>query len=67
MPHLYLAPGDAAILRELLESALIDLSREISHTDTREFRRALLDRREALERVLCETRQPASDADPVAT
>lgn len=67
MPHLSLAPGDATILRELLESALIDLSREISHTDTREFRRALLDRREALERVLRETRRHEREDEMVIT
>ena len=38
MPRLSISSGDAAVLRELLESALVDLSREISHTDTREFR-----------------------------
>jgi hypothetical protein len=67
MPHLSLAPGDATILRELLESALLDLTREISHTDTREFRRALVERREALERVLRETRQHEYDDEAVTT
>jgi hypothetical protein len=52
MPHLTLSPQDATILRELLEAALVDLSREISHTDARDFRRALLDRQRALERLL---------------
>jgi hypothetical protein len=57
MPHLSLSPEDATILRELLEAALVDLSREISHTDARAFRQALLDRQKALERLLQETRQ----------
>lgn len=67
MPHLSLASGDATILRELLESALIDLTREISHTDTREFRRALLDRRDALERVLREAKRHEYEGEAVTT
>jgi hypothetical protein len=64
MPHLSISSEDARILRELLEGALVDLSREISHTDTREFRRVLIERERALERLLRETREHERD-DPV--
>lgn len=57
MLYLSVSFEEVTILRELLEAALVDLSREISHTDTRDFRRALLDRQKALERLLQETRQ----------
>lgn len=54
MPHLSMSDGDAAVLRELLEAALLDLRREISHTDSREFRGALHQRQLTLERLLQE-------------
>lgn len=57
MLHLSVSFEEVTILRELLEAALVDLGREISHTDTRDFRRALLDRQKALERLLVETRR----------
>jgi hypothetical protein len=56
MPHLSITPDDATTLRELLEAALVDISREISHTDSREFRRVLVEREKAIERLLRETR-----------
>lgn len=61
MPHLSISPEDATILRELLEAALVDISREISHTDTRDFRRVLIERERALERLLRETREHERD------
>jgi hypothetical protein len=57
MPHLSITPEDATILRELLEAALVDIGREISHTDSREFRRVLIEREKALERLLREARE----------
>jgi hypothetical protein len=61
MPHLCVAPEDATVLRELLEAALTDIAREISHTDNRDFRRALVDRQKAFERLLDEVRQYEPD------
>ncbi len=52
MLHVSLSPGDAGILREIIESSLVDLRREIWHTDSREFREMLKARAAALERVL---------------
>lgn len=52
MPQLTISPGDAAILREVLESAFQELKREIWHTDSREYRAALKDREAAIERLL---------------
>jgi hypothetical protein len=57
MLHLSITPEDATTLRELLEAALVDISREISHTDSREFRRVLVEREKAIERLLRETRE----------
>lgn len=43
---------DAVMLREILDAKLIDLKKEISHTDTRDFREALRQRERMLERVV---------------
>jgi hypothetical protein len=64
MPHLSVSSEDATILRELLEVALIDLGREISHTDTREYRLALLERQKAFERLLLATTQHEREGRP---
>ncbi len=64
MPHLSISSEDATILRELLEVALIDLGREISHTDTREYRLALLERQKAFERLLLATTQHEREGQP---
>lgn len=52
MTHLDLTDDDARLLRELLKSALLDLRREIAHTDSREFRHTLVERQEGIERLL---------------
>lgn len=52
MLHISLSLDDAIILREVIESSLIDLRREIWHTDSREFRDMLKTRCEALDRLL---------------
>lgn len=52
MPHLSLSPDEARIMREIIEASLVDLRREIWHTDSREFRDQLKARAECLERVL---------------
>ncbi|MGH9253856.1 MAG: aminoacyl-tRNA deacylase [Vicinamibacterales bacterium] len=43
MLHLALSPRDAAALRLILEAKLVDLRREITHTDSRKFRNGLRD------------------------
>jgi hypothetical protein len=45
---------DASMLREILDAKLIDLHREISHTDSRDFRQVLKQRVDMLERVLAQ-------------
>ena len=57
MAHLSITPEEATILRELLQVALLDLRREIWHTDTREFRLGLLERQRTVERLIEELRQ----------
>jgi hypothetical protein len=54
MLHISLSPDDALILREVVESSLVDLRKEIWHTDSREFRELLKRRAEALERLVDE-------------
>ena len=65
MPHLSISHDDATVLRELLEAARMDLLRELTHTDSREFRQALLERDRAFERLLEEVRQESSDGQPI--
>jgi hypothetical protein len=50
--QLSLSEQDAAILRELLDAKLIDLRREISHTDSPRFRHTLEDVEAMLQRLL---------------
>jgi hypothetical protein len=52
MAHLSITPDEAAILRELLQVALLELRHEIWHTDAREFRQGLLDRQHTIEHLL---------------
>jgi hypothetical protein len=54
MLHISLSLDDALVLREVIESSLVDLRREIWHTDSHEFRDVLKRRCEALERALDE-------------
>ena len=44
--------ADAAIIREVLEAKLIDMRREISHTDSPRFRGTLYEIESALQRLL---------------
>jgi len=48
MTQLALTDKQQQILRELLEVTLSDLSMEISHTDQKDYRDQLKDRREVL-------------------
>lgn len=65
MPHLAISHEDATVLRELLEAARMDLRRELNHTDSREFRQALLERDKAFERLLDEVRQESANGQPI--
>ena len=52
MPQLTISDKDAGILRELLAAKLVDLRREISHTDSSRFRGTLHEVEGMLERLL---------------
>ena len=52
MPQISISDNDASILRELLDAKLIELRREISHTDSPRFRDTLYEIDEVLQRVL---------------
>jgi len=58
MPQLSISDKDAAILREVLDAKLIDLRREISHTDSPRFRHTLEDVEGALTRLLAQLPAP---------
>ena len=45
---------DGAILREVLDAKLVDLRREISHTDSPRFRNTLYEVEGALQRLLAQ-------------
>lgn len=62
MLHLAISFEDAAILREILESARVDLRRELWHTDSREFRDLLRVRVETVERLLDELKVETAPA-----
>ena len=62
MLHLSISFEDAAILRQVLEAALVDLRRELWHTDSREFRDVLRDRVQTLERVVDELKTERAPA-----
>jgi hypothetical protein len=53
---LNLNEGDREVLAEILENDLAELNVEIAHTDNRDFRKGLVARREALERILSEVK-----------
>jgi hypothetical protein len=48
---------DASMLRELLEAKLVDLRREISHTDSPRFRETLYEVEGMLQRVTAQLPQ----------
>ena len=52
MLNLDLSASEQAIVREVLETALSELSTEISGTDAKEYRDDLKDRREVLQKVI---------------
>ena len=52
MPQIAVSDQDATILRELLTAKLVDLRREISHTDSPRFRETLYQVKGMLQRVL---------------
>jgi hypothetical protein len=54
VPEISLSEQDAAILRELLDAKLLDLRREVSHTDSRDFRATLHQVEAMLERLLAQ-------------
>ena len=49
-----LTETDASILREVLDAKLVDLRREISHTDSPRFRNTLYEVEGTLQRVLAQ-------------
>jgi hypothetical protein len=52
VPQISISDNDASILRELLDAKLVELRREISHTDSPRFRDALYEIDGVLQRVL---------------
>jgi hypothetical protein len=52
VPQIAVSDQDATILRELLDAKLVDLRREISHTDSPRFRETLYQVEGMLQRVL---------------
>lgn len=64
MTQISISQADASILRDLLEAKLVDLRREISHTDSPRFRDTLYQVEGMLQRVIGElsrVAQPNSD------
>lgn len=47
-----LLPEDAAMLREMIETRLVELRKEVAHTDSREFRHLLREREDMILRLL---------------
>jgi hypothetical protein len=54
MPQISLSDRDAAILHELLAAKLVELRREISHTDSPRFRDTLYEVEGMLQRVIAQ-------------
>ena len=54
MTTISITDTDAAIVREVLDAKLIDLRREISHTDSPRFRDTLYELEGALQRLLAQ-------------
>ena len=54
MTTISITDTDAAIVREVLDAKLIDLRREISHTDSPRFRETLYEVEGALQRLLAQ-------------
>jgi hypothetical protein len=60
MARLELTPAEAEVLREVVEKTLVDLRREIAHTDSREYRDQLRWRESLLGEVLERLGAPAT-------
>ena len=58
--HIAISDDDALILHEILQAKLIDLRREISHTDSARFRDTLRKVEAMLERVILQLPQSSS-------
>lgn len=52
MLNIDLSPSEQALLREVLETAVSELSTEISGTDAKDYRDDLKERREVLHKVI---------------
>jgi hypothetical protein len=61
--QLDLSDDDAGLLREILQSAVGDLSPEIADTDNPTYRRDLKERRERLRAMLSKLGAPPAGAD----
>jgi len=66
MPDIHLSDDDAEILREVVEARVIELRREISHTDSKQFRNTLYRVDETLEHLLAQLprRVPIEEGGP---
>ena len=62
MPDISITEQDAWVLRETLEAKLIDLRREISHTDSPRFRETLYEVEGALSRLINQLPNPPASA-----
>ncbi len=60
--HLDLTDDAASLLREILNSAVRDLSHEIADTDNSTYRAELRDRRDAVRSILDDVGGPLPDA-----
>ncbi len=54
MVQISISEQDASMLREMLDARLVDLRREISHTDSPRFRNVLYQLEGALQRLIAE-------------
>jgi hypothetical protein len=54
VPQISISDKDASILQELLDAKLVELRREISHTDSPRFRDTLYEVEGTLQRVLAQ-------------
>ena len=60
MHHLELSLEEHAVLRDVLAARLVEMRREIHHTDNREFRTRLLHREDVLVRLLAKLEHPVT-------
>lgn len=62
MNHLELTPEEAEVLNQVLERSLAALELEIQHTDHKEFRDLLKQRRATLRTLISKASQPLAAA-----